>query len=80
VGSVPCRGAKIPHASKPKSQNIKQKQYCNKFNKVFKNDQYKKSLFLKKETATCAISNFSNSHTYKIGKEADTINAIIDFT
>ena len=36
VGSVPGQGAKIPHASEPKNQNIKQQQYCNKFNKDFK--------------------------------------------
>ena len=37
TGSIPgCRG-KIPHTSGPKSQNIQQKQYCNKFNKDFKN-------------------------------------------
>ena len=36
VGSIPGQGAKIPHASGPKNQNIKQKQYCNKFNKDFK--------------------------------------------
>ena len=31
AGSIPGRGAKIPHASWPKIQkNIKQKQYCNK--------------------------------------------------
>ena len=35
VGSIPGWGAKIPHASRPKNQNIKQKQYCNKFNKDF---------------------------------------------
>ena len=35
VGSIPGEGAEIPHASWPK--NIKQKQYCNKFNKHFKN-------------------------------------------
>ena len=35
VGSIPGLGAKIPHASWPKNQNIKQKQYCNKFNKDF---------------------------------------------
>ena len=34
---IPGQGAKIPHASRPKNQNIKQKQYCNKFNKDFKN-------------------------------------------
>ena len=36
VGLIPGWGAKIPHASGPKDQNIKQKQYCNKFNKNFK--------------------------------------------
>ena len=30
VGSIPGLGAKIPHASQPKNQNIKQKQYCKK--------------------------------------------------
>ena len=43
VGSIPGQEAKIPHALQPKSQNIKQKQYCNKFNKDFK----KKTLSLK---------------------------------
>jgi hypothetical protein len=33
MGSIRGLGAKIPHASEPKTQNIKQKQYCNKFNK-----------------------------------------------
>ena len=36
AGSIPGRGAKIPHASQPKNQNIKQKQYCNAFKKDFK--------------------------------------------
>ena len=35
VGSIPGQGAKIPRASGPRKQNIKQKQYCNKFNKDF---------------------------------------------
>ena len=35
MGSIPGRGVKIPHASS-KNQNIKQKQYRNKFNKDFK--------------------------------------------
>ena len=30
-------GTKIPHTLWPKSQNIQQKQYCNKFNKDFEN-------------------------------------------
>ena len=37
VGSIPGQGDKIPHALWPKSQNIKQKQYCNKCNKDSKN-------------------------------------------
>ena len=48
---IPGRGAKIPHASWPKIQkNIKQKQYCNKFNKDFKNGphQNKKKILKKK--------------------------------
>ena len=44
VDSIPGWGAKIPHASRPKNQNIKQ--YCNKFNKDFKKNgpHQKKSL------------------------------------
>ena len=34
-GSIPGWGAKIPHVPWPKNQNIKQKEYCNKFNKDF---------------------------------------------
>ena len=37
AGSIPGEGTKIPHASQPQNQNIKQKQYCNTFNKDFKN-------------------------------------------
>ena len=36
VGSIPGQGDKIPHALWPKSQNIKQKQYCHEFNKHLK--------------------------------------------
>ena len=36
AGLIPGWGAKIPHASRPKNQNIEQKQYCNKFNKDLK--------------------------------------------
>ena len=39
-GLIPGQGARIPHALWPKSQNRKQKQYCNKFNKNFKNSPY----------------------------------------
>ena len=35
-GLIPGQGAKIPHAWGPNNQNIKQKQYGNKFNKDLK--------------------------------------------
>ena len=44
AGSIPVQGANISHASWPKNQNIKQKQYCNKFNKDFKNGPPQKKL------------------------------------
>ena len=34
---ITAQGAKIPHALWPENLNMKQKQYCNKFNKDFKN-------------------------------------------
>ena len=38
TGLTPDEGTKIPLALWPKKkQNMKQKQYCNKFNKEFKN-------------------------------------------
>ena len=35
AGSITGWGAKIPYASRPKNQNKKQKESCNKFNKEF---------------------------------------------
>ena len=49
VGSIPGQGTKIPHASGTKNQNIKQKQYCNEFNKAFKVIHLKKKSLKKKE-------------------------------
>ena len=49
AGSISGWGARIPHASRPKNQNKKQKQYCNKFNKDFKNGPHQKKIFKKKE-------------------------------
>ena len=37
-------GTKIPYVLWPKLQNTKQKQYCNKSNKDFKNGSHPKSL------------------------------------
>ena len=36
------QGNKIPHALWSENQNIKQKQYCNKFKKDFKNGPHQK--------------------------------------
>ena len=42
TGSIPGWGTKIPHALRPKHQNIKLKQYRNKLNKDFKNGPHQK--------------------------------------
>ena len=47
--SVPGWAAKTPRASGPKPQTIKQKQYCNKVNKDFKNCLHQRILKNKKE-------------------------------
>ena len=47
TGSIPGWGAEIPPALRPKNQNIKQEQYCNKFNKDFKNGPHQKKYVLK---------------------------------
>ena len=40
AGLITGWGVKVLHALWPKEQNIKQKQYCNKFNKDFKNSSH----------------------------------------
>ena len=52
---IQIRGAEIPPASGPKSQNIKQKQYWNKFNKDFfkKWSTSEKKKFIKKKRQRC---------------------------
>ena len=42
MGLSPGRRTKVSYSSESKSQNIKQKQYCNKINKDFKNDPHQK--------------------------------------
>ena len=42
TGLIPGQGARIPHASGARNQNRKQKQYCNKFTKDFKQKQASK--------------------------------------
>ena len=39
---IPGQEAKIPHASWPENQNVKQKQYCKKYNKNFENGLHPK--------------------------------------
>ena len=56
AGSIPGRGAKIPHASQPKNQSIKQKQYCNAFKKDFK-----KMVHIKKKKSVKTIKCFWGS-------------------
>ena len=43
VGLYPGQGAEIPRDLQSRNQNIKHKQYCNKFNKDFKNGPHTKS-------------------------------------
>ena len=45
---IPGQGAKIPPALWAKIQNIKQKQYGNRFKKDFKNGPHKKKISLEK--------------------------------
>ena len=58
VGLIPGEEAKIPHALWPKNQNIKQKQYCNKFNKDFKNGPHQKNLKKHKSMGSFSLSLF----------------------
>ena len=49
AGFIPGWETEIPHAGGPKKQNIKQKQYCNKFHKDLKNGPHQKIYIKKKE-------------------------------
>ena len=44
VGSIPGQEAQIPHAWRPRNQNIKQKHYYRKFKKDFKNGPHQKNI------------------------------------
>ena len=46
-GWIPGQGVEMPHASWQKNQNIKQKLYCNKFNKDFKKGPHQKKILKK---------------------------------
>ena len=68
ASSIPGQGGKIPHALWPKNENIKQKQYCKKFNKDFKNSLYKKkSLKLRKEAPYQITHSLLSPEIYMLG-------------
>ena len=52
-GSICGWGAKIPRASQPINQNIKQKQCCDKFSKNLR----KEVILIKKKKKTCDFPN-----------------------
>ena len=58
AGSIPGGGGKIPHASPAKSQNIKQKQYCNKFNKDLGKWSWARALGIQTQTGTSRSQTF----------------------
>ena len=61
AGQIPGRDAKIPHALWPENQNIKQKQYCNKFSKDFRQGPYQKK---KKKSHWLYFTEFRTSESY----------------
>ena len=71
VGSIPGQGTKIPCATWPQKQNIKQKQSYNKFNKDSRNDPHKKKKTLKKILPISHTSGYTPTFflPIKISKE-----------
>ena len=63
VTSIPGQRAKITPALWPINQNRRQKRYCNKFNKGFKNGAHQKTTHLKKRNKinVCMV-NWIDSH------------------
>ena len=64
MGSIPGEGAKIPHASWPKNWNIKQKQYCRKFNKDFKKMVHIKKILKNKRLEPCLPFSLASDITW----------------
>ena len=66
VDSITGGKAKIPQASGPKNSNSKQKQYCNKFSKDFKNGSHpkKKKKILQKEKV--CLLKYLHKHTFSV--------------
>ena len=57
AGSIPGLGVKIPFAWWPKNPNIKQKQYCNEFNKMV---HIKKKMLKKKRIVQTIVNSGRN--------------------
>lgn len=82
VGSILSQEAKIPHALRPKSWNIKQKQYCNTFNKDFEkivHIQKKRNSFLKEKELrrwfkVMAVLSFTQLWDLLVGFTSITMN------
>ena len=74
VGSIPGWGAKIPCALWSKNQNIKQKQYCNKFNKDFKSGPYQEKKSWKKIIIWKISDLFTISHKTILEKKSTLIS------
>ena len=66
ASSIPGPGAKSPRASRPKKQNGKQKQHCNKFNKDFKNGPHQKKKKKIKKKYNHMLLKKANSETKTI--------------
>ena len=70
MGLIPGQATKIPHVSEPKNQNIKQKQYYNKFNKDFKNYPHqKKSLKKINKRLSFSLDDLRKKKRYHRPKE-----------
>ena len=67
VHLIPHQRTKILHASQSKNQNRKQKQYCNKFNKDFKNCPHSRKLEI------INIKYISYNNTYKLMRVSSPI-------
>ena len=57
---MPGQGVKIPYALWPKTQKVKQKQHCNKFNKDFKNGPHLKKNLKKKTLKILSYIRYEN--------------------
>ena len=68
MGSLPGQGAKMPHGQKQKQKNTKHEQYCNKFNKEFKNGPYQKRKLKKEFVNSTAVSQRFDRNGYWFSK------------